>query len=96
MKIIYDINKQKIEIGDLVLYNSYSKLYKGYVLRFLKNGISVSTKRSGVSSYNIPTNDLEEHNSNIVIPYWKDFLILKKHTDFPKDFPEGLLKFYKR
>lgn len=96
MKIIYDINKQKIEIGDLVLYNSYSKLYKGYVLRFLKNGISVSTKRSKPHSFNIPTNDLEEHNSSIVVPYWKDFLIIKKHADFPKDFPEGLLKFYKR
>lgn len=96
MKIIYDINKQKIEIGDLVLYNSYSKLYKGYVLKFLKNGISVSTKRSRVSSCNIPTNDLEEHNSNIVISYWKDFLILKKHTEFSIDFINELHKFYKR
>lgn len=96
MKIIYDINKQKIEIGDLIMYASYSNLYKGYVLRFLKNGISVSTKRSKPHSFHTPTNDLEEHNSHIVIPYWKDFLIIKKYTDSPDDFSEKLLKFYKR
>lgn len=95
MKIIYDINKQEIEIGDLIIYNSYSKLYKGFVLKFLKNGIAVSTKRTGVHSFHTPTNDLEEHNSKVVIPYWKDFLIIKKYTDSP-DFSEKLLKFYKR